>query len=344
MREHPEVTDFIAYLRLRNLAPATVEKYQQVLKRLFDHIDLGPSPPSQITTAQLRDYVASLYERELAPRTIRNCVVVIKRFFGFLLAEGYIEENPSRRIPTPKVGKRLPRALTVPQVQALFIAMSDETPRGHRDQVFFKLLYACGLRVGEADRVRVADINWEEGWLRVIGKGNKERRVYLKPYLVEALREYIEEGEVQGYLFPGRDGQGPITCPPINRRLKRYLKKAGLPAHVTPHTLRHSAATHYLMGGAPITFVQNLLGHESLATTGIYTQLVDQMAKEIALNTKTAIDGMEPAEEGELLKEARDVYDPEFEGWDGFVGQVLEWLEAGCALPKFTRRGLAKDE
>jgi len=333
--EYPEFTDFIAYLHLKNLASATVEKYQQVLKRLFDYIDLGPSPPSQITTAQLRDYVASLHERELALKTIRNHVVVTKRFFGFLLAEGYIEQDPSRRLPTPKVGKRLPRALTVPQAQALFAAMTDETLAGHRDQVFFKLVYACGLRVGEAVQVRVADINWEEGWLRVIGKGNEERRVYLKPYLVEALREYIEESEVQGYLFPRRDGYGHLRGRHMGRRLKRYVEKARLPGHVTPHTLRHSAAVHCLMGGAPITFVQNLLGHESLATTGVYTQLVDQMAKEIVLNTKTAIDEIEATEEGKLLKEARGLYEIEFavvlesnyrEGWDDSVGQVLEWL------------------
>ena len=328
LAEHPQVSDFVAYLHLKNLAPATIKMYRLVLKRLFDHIDVGPSPPpAQITVAQLRDYVASLYERELAPRTIRNCVVVIKRFFGFLLVERYIEEDPSRRIPTPKVGKRLPRGLTVPQVQALFMAMSDETPRGHRDRMFFKLLYACGLRVGEAAQVRVTDINWEEGWLRVIGKGNKERRVYLKPYLVEALREYIEESEAEGYLFPGRGGRGHLSAWHMARRLKRYVERAGLPGHVTPHTLRHSAAVHYLIGGAPITFVQNLLGHESLASTGIYTQLVDQMAKEIALNTKTAIDAIETAEEAELLKEGRAPYEAEFDGWDDFVGQVLEWLE-----------------
>jgi integrase/recombinase XerD len=324
--EHPEVTDFVAYLHLKNLAPATIRNYRGVLRRLFDYIDLGASPPSQITVAQLRDCVANLYERNLAPKTITIYVVVIKRFFGFLLAEGYIEEDPSRRIPTPKVGKRLPRALTIPQIQALFAAMSDDTPARHRDQVFFKLLYTCGLRMGEAVRVRVADIKWEEGWLRVIGKGNKERRVYLKPYLIEALRRYIEESEVEGYLFPGRGHQGHITCSLITGRLKRYLNEAGLPRHVTPHTLRHSAATHYLIGGAPITFVQNLLGHESLATTGIYTQLVDQMAKEIALNTKTAIDEIEVLGEGEILKEARDLYGAEFEGWHDFVGQVLEWL------------------
>ena len=266
LTEHPQFTDFVAYLHLKNLAPATIKKYRGALKRLFDHVALGPSPPSQITTAQLRDYVASLYELGLAANTIRNYVLVTKRFFGFLLVEGYIEEDPSRRIPTPKVGKRLPRALTVPQVQALFMATSDETPMEHRDQVFFKLLYTCGLRVGEADRIRVTDINWEEGWLTVIGKGNKERRVYLKPYLIEDLREYIEESEVQGYLFPGGDAEGHITREHMDRRLRRYVEKVELPGHVTPHTLRHSAAVHYLIGGAPVTFVQDLLGHESPST------------------------------------------------------------------------------
>ena len=179
--EYDEVSDFVAYLRLKNLSPRTIEEYKKVLRVLFKHLGSAASSAGDITAAQLRDYVASMQQRGLAAKTVSNHVLVIKRFFGFLLAEGCIEEDPSLRIPRPKVGKRLPRALTVPQVQPLFMAMSDETPAGHRDQVFFKLLYACGLRVGEAVQVRVADINWEEGWLRVIGKGNKERRVYLKP-------------------------------------------------------------------------------------------------------------------------------------------------------------------
>ena len=131
-----------------------------------------------------------------------------------------MEEDPSQRIPIPRVGKRLPQALTIPQVQALFTAMNDETPAGHRDQVFFKLLYTCGLRMGEAIQVRVTDINWEEGWLRVIGKGNIERRVYLKPCLVQVLREYIEESEVEAYLFPSRDGYGHLRGWHMGRRLK----------------------------------------------------------------------------------------------------------------------------
>lgn len=268
LREHPEVTDFIAYLHLKNFSPATIAGYHRTLKRLFAHVGLAESAPSEITAAQLRDYVAHLQKRGLAANTVANYVLAIKRFFGFLLAEGYIEEDPSRRLPRPKVGKRLPKALTIPEVQALFAAMSDETATGRRDQVFFKLLYACGLRIGEAVRVRVADINWEEGWLRVVGKGNKERRVYLKPYLLAGLRAYVEENGLEGYLFPG--GAEHITVQNMRRQLKKYLGKAGLPRHITPHTLRHSIAVRYLMGGAPITFVQGLLGHESRDNGDLY--------------------------------------------------------------------------
>ena len=322
LAEHPQVSDLVAYLRLKNLSPGTIEGYHGTLKRLFAHVGLRGAAPSQITTAQLRDYVASLQERRLAANTVRNEVLAIKRFFSFLLVERYIEEDPSRGIPLPKVGKRLPKALTIPQVQALFVAMSAGTATGRRDRMFFRLVYACGLRIGEAVRLRMGDINWEEGWLRAVGKGDKERRLYLKPYLVAELRAYAEQNDLEGYLFPG--GAGHITVWNMRRQLKKYVEKAGLPGHITPHTLRHSIAVHYLMGGAPITFIQGLLGHESLTTTGIYTQLVDQMAKEIALNTKTAIDEIEALEERQLLKKPPALYDPEFEGWHGFAGEVVQ--------------------
>ena len=320
MQEHPQVSDFIAYLRLKNLSPGTIAGYEGALKRLFAHVGLGGSAPSQITTAQLRDYIASLLERNLAANTVRNEVLAIKRFFGFLLAEGDIEEDPSPGIPLPKVGKRLPKALTIPQVQILFATMSARTATGRRDQMFFRLVYACGLRIGEAVRLKVENINWEESWLRVVGKGDKERRVYLKPYLVADLRAYVEENGLEGYLFPG--GAGHITVRNMGRQLKKYAEKAGLPRHITPHVLRHSIAVHYLIGGAPISFVQSLLGHESLETTGVYTRLVDQMAKEIAVNTRTAVDEME----SESLGEGTGFYAPGFEAWDTYVSDVLEWL------------------
>lgn len=321
LTNRPEVTDFIAHLRLKNLSPQSIVEYEKVLKGLFDHVALGDRSPKEITAAQLRDYVAGMQQRGLAAKTVSDRVLVLKRFFGFLLAEGYIKEDPSLRLPRPKVGKRLPRALTIPQVQALFAAMGEGSRTGRRDRVLFQLIYAGGLRVSEAVGLKVDDINFAQGTLRVIGKGDKERRIYLKPHVVEGLRQYIAREDLDGYLFPGRGG-GHVTARNVEMRLKRYAQKAGLREHVSPHTLRHSIAVHYLLGGAPITFVQNLLGHESLATTGIYTQLTDEMTRGIALNTETALDGLE---EG-VLKEAAAWYEPNFEAWDGFVSEVLEWL------------------
>jgi integrase/recombinase XerD len=173
LREYPEVGDFIAYLRLKNLSPRTIVEYGKVLNSLFEQIGLGESSPKEITTGQLREYVASLQQRGLAAATVSNHVLVIKRFFGFLLAEGYIEEDPSQRLPRPKVGKRLPKALTITQVQDLFAAFKGETPTERRDQMFFRSVYVCGLRVSEAVNLRLEDIDLAEGTLLVIGKGTK---------------------------------------------------------------------------------------------------------------------------------------------------------------------------
>lgn len=282
--------DFVAFLRLRNLAERSIEEYQKILNSLIDHVG-GDISPAQVTTVHLRGYVASLLERGLTERTVSNHVVVIKRFFGFLRTEGYVAEDPSQRIPRPQVGQRLPRALSVADTRRLFAALDGRSAVERRDALFFGLLYGCGLRISEAVQLRVSDVDPGAGALRVVGKADKERRVYLKPRLLERLMSYVEQANVDTLLFPGRSGQGPITVRNMEMRFQVYAEAAGLPDHATPHTLRHSIAVHYLVNGAPITFVQRLLGHESLATTGIYTQLADQMTKEIALKTPLALDG-----------------------------------------------------
>jgi len=225
---YPEVSDFMAHLRLKNLSPRTIEEYQKVLNSLFQYVKLGDSSPSQITTRQLRDYVANMQQRGLAAKTVSNHVLALKRFFGFLLAEGYIPEDPSRRLPRPKVGKRLPKGLAVPQAQALFAAMDSESRAGRRDKVLFQLIYAGGLRVSEAVGLKVDDIDFTQGTLRVVGKGNKERRIYLKPFVLKQLQRYITENELDGYLFPGR-GNSHLTDRNVQMRLKEYVHKAGLP-------------------------------------------------------------------------------------------------------------------
>ena len=328
--KYAEVADFVAYLQLKNLSARTLTEYEKVLRSLFNHVGLADSSPVRITAAQLRDYLSSLHQNGLSPKTVGDRVVVIKRFFGFLLAEGCIEDDPSRRIPRPKVGQRLPKALTVEQTRALFAAMDEDSPHGRRDRMLFWLIYACGLRVDEAVHIKAKDVNLTEGTLRVVGKGDKERQVYLKPAVVEAMKDYIGQKGGDAYLFPGRF-RGSLTSRNVQMRLKEYVRQAGLPDEVTPHTLRHSVAVHYLMGGAPVSFVQDLLGHESLATTGIYTRLADPQAKEITLKTRTALDDLyeEEGPEEKELRETPEAYRVElskFEARDEYVSLVLEWL------------------
>jgi site-specific recombinase XerD len=287
--EHPQFKDFVAYLRLKNVSKRTIEEYTKVLRALFSHVHLGDAPPATITAEQLRSYFTILRQQGLAPKTLADRVMVVKSFFGFLLQEDYLTTNPSRGIPLPQVGQRLPKVLSMLELQQLFAAFDDTAPPVCRDKIFFKIAYAGGLRISEVTHLRVDDIDWGEGWLRVIGKGDKERRVYLKPAVLQTLREYVHQFQIKHLLFPGRKGQ-PVTMRNMDMRFEVYVQKAGLPKWVTPHSLRHSIAVHYLMGGAPLSFVQELLGHAKLSTTGIYTRLTDPMMKEIVLRIPTALD------------------------------------------------------
>jgi site-specific recombinase XerD len=320
--EIPEVADFLAHLRLKNLAPRTITEYRKVLRYLFDHVDRYQPSPTEITTADLRSYIAGLQERGLSAKTVCDRVLIIKRFFGFLALEGYIDEDPSLRLPRPKVGKRLPRALTVAQTRQLLKVLDDDTPIRHRDKVIIWLMYSAGLRLNEAVGIRVEDLDLQRGTLRVVGKGNRERLLYLKPALVRLIEGYLERVKPGEYLFPGRSG-GHITDRNIQLRFKQVARDAGLSPEISPHSLRHSIAVHYLLEGAPITFVQQLLGHQDLATTGIYGRLVDSMTREIALSTKTALD---VAPEDKALKERRPAYEVGFTEGESFVVQVLDWL------------------
>ena len=359
--EDPLVADFFSFLRLKNVSPGTLKGYRSVLRDLFicidqamdqamDHgTDQGINVPGQITPDHLRRYIAGLQGRGLAAKTVSDRVTILKRFFAFLHAEGQIGEDPAARLPLPKVGKRLPKTLNIAEVEALLSVLDrDGSALGRRDRVLFHLLYATGLRVAEAMAVQVGDIDFVEGYLCVVGKGDQERRIYLKPILLELLREHIRSEGLTVYLFPGRPGRsgGPgrevdhLTDRNVRYRLLGYARSAGIKRRVTPHTLRHSIAVHYLQGGAPVSFVQGLLGHASLATTGEYLRLTDQMAKEITLKTETALERF--LQKGAtvtavpvgpvvtMVKERREEYLATAAGGDDALA-VLEWLASPAA-------------
>ena len=299
------LADYTSYLRLKALSEASIKKYRYILRVLFRFLDLEPSQAATLSAAQIRRYASSLQERGLAANTVTQHVKAIRGFCSFLVGEGYLETDPSARIPIPKVGRRLPRAVSKEEIRRLFRAMEGGTKIDRRNRVLFHLLYMCGLRIGEGVRLKVGDVDLEAGILRVIGKGDKERRLYLKPMMVRLLEEYIAEHCLTGFLFPGRQGHH-VAASTMQYQFQRYVQKAGFQKKVTPHTLRHSAAVHYLMGGAPLSFVQDLLGHESLATTGVYTQLADPMMRDVTLSVPTAIEAME---EDRVLKEREAVFE-----------------------------------
>ncbi len=322
---YEEVRQFLAFLRLKGLSSSTLIKYMEVLRALLEHAGLVGRGPGQLTVAELRSCVAAWQSQGLKPSTVAGRVMAIKRFYSFLLAEGSLATDPARRLPMPKLPKQLPKALTMEETRRLLAGLNEATPTALRDKTLITLLYACGLRAGEAVSIRLEQLDLADGTLRVIGKGNKERRVFLKPQVVALLRHYLERCGPQDHLFPSRRGSH-IRQGCLSQALKRYVSLAGLPDHVSPHTLRHSCATHYLLGGAPITFVQGLLGHVNLRTTGQYTGLVDEIARAIACETPLAIYvGQEtPAQ---AVREPQAQYG--FWGFDEAaweVETVLEWL------------------
>ncbi len=316
-----DVQAFLNFLRLKNLSQRTIGEYTWVLQDFLRCTPQELSGLHQITFDHLRDYVASLQARSLAPKTIRDRVIVLKRFFGFLLAEDRMKSDPSQRLPVPKVGKRLPKALSLDETRALLAAIKSDTIVGKRDRLLFELMYSGGLRVNEAVTLRRDDIDFSDGSIRILGKGDKERRIYLKPTVLPLLRENMELTRESEFVFAGRDGKS-LSARNVQQRIKLHARNADIKRSVSPHTLRHSIAVHYLQGGAPINFVQGLLGHASLATTGQYLLLTDQMAKDIALRIQTALDkpmvlGERPV--GYRLKRIDAT-------WEEYVECVSVWL------------------
>ncbi len=324
----PEVDDFLAFLRLKNLKLRTQVEYLAILRLLRQRFQDNDKPFGQVTSDELRDFVRWSQAQGLSPKTVANRAIILKRFFGFLREEGYIAVDPGQRLPVPKVPGRLPKALSKEQIQKLFAQLSETPLFRFRDKVIITLMYTSGLRISEAVGLRREQLDLSQASLRVLGKGSKERRVFLRPDVLELLKRYLGELGDTDPLFPSPRG-GRITQNHIQIEVGKYARKAGLSKGVTAHTLRHTCATHYLMGGAPITFVQGLLGHASLNTTGLYTGLVDDVAREIALRVPLAIDE-EPPERRPGPRALRELGNRD-ELWglalaSEHIGLVTEWL------------------
>lgn len=276
---------FIEYLRVeRNMSLHTLRAYDQDLRGFEQFLatqDLSPEI-EEIDAPMLRNYLAWLHKASARRTTIHRKLSALRGFFRFLVRQQVVKSNPAEMIFAPRLERRLPKVLTVDEVFQLLDAIEwGDSLADLRDRAAFELLYACGLRVEELVHLDVPDVSFPQKLVRVFGKGRKERLVPVGSRALTALRAYLDRGAMNsGALFPGR-GSTRMNPRTVERRLERRMLQAGITKHASPHTLRHSFATHLLDGGADLRAIQELLGHASLAATQRYTQVSLQKLMEV---------------------------------------------------------------
>ncbi len=286
------IKDFVSFLKIeRGLAENSIFAYQNDVRKLMDFCEPLNLSPTEVSTAHLKKFVTELYELGLSARTQSRIISGIKQFFYFLLLEGEIKIDPSELVETPRIGRKLPEVLSIEEIDALIDAIDLSTDQGHRNKAILETLYSCGLRVSELVNLEFEQLFFDEGFIRVIGKGNKQRLVPVSPSVKKEIdiyttsirnRQKISHGN-ESYVFLNRRG-AKLTRVMIFTIIKNLAEKAGIKKTVSPHTFRHSFATHLLEGGANLRAIQEMLGHESITTTEIYTHLDQQFLKEAIIS------------------------------------------------------------
>jgi integrase/recombinase XerD len=280
---------FLHYLTVeKGLARNTLDAYGRDLSRYVEFLEKhGVATPDQVTPPLVLLFLASLKEEGLAPRSRARALVAMRTYHRFLLSEEHAMVNPTTLVEAPKSLHRLPQTLSPAEVERLLAAPLGEEPRALRDRAMLEVLYATGLRVTELVTLRVADVQLEVGYLSAIGKRGKQRIVPLGEVALAEVRRYLELGrpflEKEGgsaFLFLNRAGKG-LTRQGFWKIIKRHALGAVIRKNITPHTLRHSFATHLLENGADLRSVQTMLGHADISTTQIYTHVTRERLKKI---------------------------------------------------------------
>ena len=271
----------------RGLSSNTLSAYRADLVALSRWLGLKGTELSRTSRADLLAFIAARAAGGSRPRSTARQLSSFRRFFRFLVREGALREDPTAQIAMPRIGRSLPKSLSEAEVEALLMAPQVADPLGHRDRTMLEVLYATGLRVSELVSLRVDQVNLNQGVLRVLGKGNRERLIPMGEEAVRWLRAFLggPRGEIllersTDYLFPTRRGDR-MTRQAFWHIIKRYARKASVNHDLSPHTLRHAFATHLLNHGADLRVVQMLLGHSDLSTTQIYTHVARERMKEL---------------------------------------------------------------
>jgi integrase/recombinase XerD len=284
----PAVSRFLdAVWMERGLSPNTLAAYRADLTALARWLAERSVPIMRTSRADLQDFIAARVRAGARPRSTARQLSSFRRFFRFMVREGMITVDPTAQIAMPKIGRSLPKSLTEAEVDALLEAPLVTDPLGHRDRTMLEVLYATGLRVSELVSLKHNQVNLNQGVMRVVGKGNRERLIPLGDEAVKWLQQFMQGPRVEillerqtDYLFPTRRGDR-MTRQAFWHIIKRYSKKAGVEKELSPHTLRHAFATHLLNHGADLRVVQMLLGHSDLSTTQIYTHVARERLKDL---------------------------------------------------------------
>jgi integrase/recombinase XerD len=288
------IRQFRHYLTLeRSLSTNSIEAYTRDVEKLADYVsrEFPSQSPLELELEHLRRFVTALAKLEISPYSQARIISGIKAFYRFLMYEDRIKEDPAQLLEAPKLGRKLPDTLSFPEVEALLEAIPLGEPEGHRNRAMLEVLYSSGLRVSELVELKKSQVFTEVGFLKVVGKGNKERLVPIGKAALHHLKLYEEHVRSQQtpargheeYVFLNRRGQ-KLTRVMVFLIIKKTAAQAGIKKNISPHTFRHSFATHLIEGGADLRAVQEMLGHESITTTEIYTHLDRDYLKQVLHN------------------------------------------------------------
>lgn len=285
------IKDFKAYLKIeKSLSDNSIEAYIHDVSHLsrFCQSQFKPIPPDKVTMNDIEAFLAYLHDFDINPRSQARIISGIKAFYFFLELNEFIIENPTVLISTPRLDKKLPTVLSVEEIDALIQAIDVSKPDGHRNRAMLETLYSCGLRVSELVNLKLNQLYFDEGFIKVVGKGDKERLVPISDRAIREIQFYFEkvrntqkvQPTYENNVFLNKNGK-KLTRVMVFIIIKRLAEQIGLQKEISPHTFRHSFATHLVEGGADLRAVQQMLGHESIITTEIYTHIDKTYLKEV---------------------------------------------------------------
>lgn len=293
MKWNHAIKDYQLYLKIeRGLSDNTIENYSRDIKKLvifLNEQDLSTNPVT-INDELIQKFIYEI-ARKVNPRSQARIISGLRSFFDYLIFENYREVNPTELIEAPKIGRKLPDTLSYDEITNLINAIDLSKPQGERNRTILETMYSCGLRVSELITIRLSDLFFEEGFIRVVGKGNKERLVpihyraqkYILFYIKDIRSHLTIQKDYEDTLFLNRRGKG-LSRQMIFMFLKELAVKVNLKKKISPHTLRHSFATHLLKNGADLRAIQQMLGHESITTTEVYVHLDKSYLKTVVEN------------------------------------------------------------